>query len=303
MSVDLQLSAYNLEGGGLKADGSYNFDNLLQAFTEAPSPHLINLCEAKFWQARGQKPFRTALRELSTLTGRPYVGELFTGPLGTAVIYDPTVLHLDAGEEPDFPDKRNLARFCLREHPSYRFWAFTEHWSSHDGDQRLARARLLARYGRSEIPTLIAGDTNSSYSGPTQPTINWQRTPVETRDYKGRLINGVWGPDTRALDRLVGTYDHHSGQRINRGGFHDVTELDPDAPNPLPPTGAIGLQDDHILINNAFRTTADIVQGSYHVHLPPGAGPTDWPNDHRRVSCTLRIRPPHPAADADGSPP
>ena len=91
-------------------------------------------------------------------------------------------------------------------------------------------------------------------------------------------------------NRLIGAYDHHSGQRINGGGFHNAADLDPAAPNPLPPTGAFGLQDDHILLNTAFAAAADVVPGSYQVHLPPGAGPDDWPNDHRRVSCTLRIR-------------
>ncbi|RSM37148.1 hypothetical protein DMB66_59710 [Actinoplanes sp. ATCC 53533] len=297
MTIDLQLSLLNLEGGGLQPDGSYDFDGLLRAFAEPPAPHLLMICECKFWHARGKTPFRTAIRQLSTLTGRHYVGELFTGPLGTAVIYDPTVLHLDAGEEPDFPDKRNLARFSLYNAPDFRFWAFVEHWPYHDGDQRLARAKLLARYGTATTPTLLAGDNNGSGTGPHLPVVDWQTIPIATRDYKGQFTDGVWGPDTRAVDRLIGRWDNRTGRRIDGAGFHQVAELDPDAPDPLPPTvnGGSGLHIDHILINDAFLNHARVVAGSYQVHIPPAQDPARWPSDHRRISCTLRLQIPAPA--------
>jgi hypothetical protein len=118
MSTDLHLSLLNLEAGGLQPDGSYDFDGLVRAFADPPAPHLLMICECKFWHARGKTPFRTAIRQLSTLTGRHYVGELFTGPLGTAVIYDPTVLHLDAGEEPAFPDNATSPASPSTTHPT-----------------------------------------------------------------------------------------------------------------------------------------------------------------------------------------
>lgn len=292
MSLDLEISLLNLEGGGLQPDGCYDFDGLLRAFVDPPIPHLLMINECKFWHARGQTPFRTAMRKLSVLTGRRYVGDLFTGPLGTAVIYDPSVLCLDAGEEPEFPDKRNLARFSLYDAPDLRFWVFVEHWPYHDGDQRLNRAKLLAHYGAAATPTLLAGDTNATASGPHLPTIDWQTVPIGVRDYKGQLTDSGWGPDTRAIDRLIGRWDTRAAQRVDGAGYHSVAELDPDAPRPLPPTvnAGSGLHIDHILINNAFLATAHIVAGSYRVHIPPADTPALWPSDHRRISCTLRLQ-------------
>ena len=289
----IEVALFNFEAGGLKTDGSYNFAPLVRAFLDDPNPDLILLCEAKFWHARGKRPFNAAMKDLSVLTGRPYVGELFTGPLGTAVIYDPTVLCLDASEEPDFPDKRNLARFCLRADLGYQLHVFVEHWPYADSEQRLARAKLLARFGTSPVPTLIAGDANSTSSGPHLPNIDWTSVPIGVRDHKGsRDQAGTWCADTRALDRLIGAWDTKTGRRINSAGFHNVAELDPRAPNPLPPTvnGGSGLHIDYILANQALLAAANVVPGSYRVHVPPGTDPANWPSDHRRVSCTLQIR-------------
>jgi endonuclease/exonuclease/phosphatase family metal-dependent hydrolase len=292
MTTDLCVSLLNIEAGCQREDGSYDFTRLVRAFLDDPTADVIALCEAKFWHARGQRPFRTAIRELSVLTGRPYVGELFTGPLGTAVIYDPTVLCLDATEEPYFEDKRNLAQFRLRADLTYRLHVFVEHWSYADSEQRLARAKLLASRGASPIPTIVAGDANCSSSGPHLPHVDWNAVPISIRDHKGRQHpDGTWSADTRALDRLIGAWDSSLGRRVGGAGFHHVAELDPQAPNPLPPTvnGGSGLHIDYILANEALLTTADVVPSSYQVHIPAGANPADWPSDHRRVSCTLRL--------------
>ncbi|MGH3734028.1 MAG: endonuclease/exonuclease/phosphatase family protein [Micromonosporaceae bacterium] len=294
MSLEVNISLLNYEAGGLKTDGSYDFAPLVRAFLDDPNPDLILLCEAKFWHARGKRPFQAAMKDLSVLTGRPYVGELFTGPLGTAVIYDPSVLCLDATEEPDFADKRNLARFSLRADLRYQLQVFAEHWPYADGEQRLARAKLLARFGTGPVPTLIAGDMNATSSGPHLPDPDWANVPVSVRDHKGRQdLDGTWHADTRALDRLIGAWDTQTSRRINGAGFHHLAELDPLAPNPLPPTvNGEHLHIDYILANQALLATAEVVPGSYHVHIPPSANPANWPSDHRRVSCTLRNRGP-----------
>ena len=292
MTTDLCLSLLNIEAGCQREDGSYDFDRLIRAFIDEPNADAILLCETKFWQARGQRPFHTAMKELSALNGRPYVGELFTGPLGTAIIYDPTVLCLDATEEPYFEDKRNLAQLRLRTDLTYRLHIFVEHWSYADSEQRLARAKLLARFGTSPIPTLLAGDTNSTSSGPHLPHIDWNAVPISIRDHKGHQgPDGTWSADTRALDRLIGAWDTSHGRRVNGAEFHHVAELDPQAPRPLPPTvnGGSALHIDYILANQALLATADVVPGSYQVHIPAGTDAADWPSDHRRVSCTLRL--------------
>jgi len=127
--VELTGSLLNFEAGGLREDGVHDFTGLTRAFLDDPQPDVIAICEAKEWHRDGETPFLTAIRELSVLCGRPYVGELHTGPIGTAIIYDPTVLCLLQGEDPRYPDRRNRARFALRADGLRRFDLRTEHWS------------------------------------------------------------------------------------------------------------------------------------------------------------------------------
>ena len=299
----LVLSTYNYQDGGLQPDGTYDFAGLVAAFTDPPVPDLIGLCEAKFWHARGRRPFHTAIKELSLALDRPFVGELFTGPLATAVIYDPAVLCLDASEEPDLEDKRNLARFSLRSSPSTEVRLFVEHWSFHDGDRRLARARLLARHGIEATPTLIVGDLNSSSSGPHLPTVFHGHIAPAVRDYRHlELPDGSWVADTRAVDRLIGAWhephNHVDGEagRRDSAGFHHLAELDPHLPRPFPHTGEGRQHVDYILANNALLKIATVVPGSYRVHRPAGFPPPRY-SDHLRISCTLELTRPTAGAN------
>lgn len=296
MTGELNVSLFNYQDGGLRPDGSFDFANLLEAFADDPVPDLIGICEAKFWDRRGRTPLLAVLKQLSEQLGRPYVGELFTGPLGTAIIYDPTILCLEAGEEPDFPDKRNLARFSLRGAPDCLLYVFVEHWPPDDGDARLARARTLARYGPSSIPTLICGDLNSTSSGPHLPTITWKHLPPAIYDYRFRRLpnraDGAadWALDTRAVDRLIGAWhdpQHHweePARRHDSAGLHHLAELDPAACRPFPPTGEGGLHVDYLLGNTALLKTATVVPGSYRIHKPVRRH-----SDHLRISCTLAL--------------
>ena len=77
--------------------------------------------------------------------------------------YDPNVFDLEAGEEVDFADKQNLARL-LHATTKARCRVLVEHWRS--GTATLGWPReLLATYGPSAIPTIVAGDLNSTASG------------------------------------------------------------------------------------------------------------------------------------------
>ena len=288
--VELTGSLLNFEAGGLREDGVHDFTGLTRAFLDDPQPDVIAICEAKEWHRDGETPFLTAIRELSVLCGRPYVGELHTGPIGTAIIYDPTVLCLLQGEDPRYPDRRNRARFALRADGLRRFDLRTEHWSYSDSSERFARAQRLAQYGTSEIPTLIMGDLNESASGPDFPDLDWDAVPLGVRDYVAyRNEHDDWVRQSSALDRLIGAYDAASGGRINGSGFHTVAELDPQASRPFPATSNVrNLHVDHCLGNDALWQAADVVAGSYDVHVPAG-GRSRWPSDHRRISFALRF--------------
>jgi endonuclease/exonuclease/phosphatase family metal-dependent hydrolase len=293
----LDVSVFNYQAGGLRADGTYDFSGLTEAFRfiADPAPDLLVLCEAKFWGRRGRTPGLAAIRELATMLDRPYVGELHQGPLGTAVIYDPTVLRLTAAEEPEFADKRNRTVFRLGPHDHHQLQVFAEHWSYCDPAQRLARARQLAPWGISKVPTLIAGDLNESASGPHFPEPHWEHVPYAVRDHAARQTNDTggtrWVRQTAAIDRLIGPWYPESITRPQgRGegsGFHHVAELDPNARRPLDATSNVrDLHGDHALVNNALLQTASIAPGSFRVHVPHSR-PADWPSDHRRVSFTI----------------
>jgi endonuclease/exonuclease/phosphatase family metal-dependent hydrolase len=286
--TQVHVSVFNVQDGGLAPNGSFGFTGLRQAFTDDPSPDLIILCEAKFWNRRGRRPFLTAMHELSLLHARPYVGELHSGPLGTAVIYDPTIVCLTAAEEPEFADARNRTEFQLRA-TGQPLRVYAEHWSYCDPHARFTRAQRLAQHGESPVPTLIAGDLNESASGDDFPDLDWTSVPIAVRDYAGhRSTDGHWHRQTRALDRLIGRATPGRRARLDGAGFHHVGELDLQAPRPFPATSnARNLHVDHALVNNALLRTARVVPGSYQVHVPRGRIRTDWPSDHRRVSFTL----------------
>jgi len=291
MTDEVTGSLLNFQAGGLREDGVHDPSGLMRAFLDDPSPDFVAICEAKEWHRDGERPFLAAMRELSVLSGRPYVGELHTGPIGTAIIYDPNILCLLQGEDPRYPDRRNRARFALRADGMRRFDLRTEHWSYSDSSERFARAQRLAQYGTSEIPTLVMGDLNESASGPDFPDLDWDTVPIEVRDYVAyRNEHGDWMRQSSALDRLTGPYDAASGGRIDSSGFHIVAEQDPLAVRPFPATSNVrNLHVDYALMNDAMRRAADVVAGSYHVHVPAG-GRSRWPSDHRRISFALRFR-------------
>jgi hypothetical protein len=299
--VRVTASLFNFEAGGWSEGSGHDFAGLVAAFTEEPVADLIVLNEAKYWDDRGETPFLTALAELAAVTGRPYVGKLCSGPLGSAVVYDPRILRLRRGEDLSFPDKRGRFEFTTTPTEAgtgTRFVVRAEHWAYWSGDPRLERARLLAQFGKNPVPTLIAGDLNSTASGPHLPQIRWDSVPLGVRDYKGlHQPDGSWGPDTRAVDRLIGAWDDRLARRSVGAGFHHVAELDPHAPRPLPATTnqtGSGLHIDHLLINDAWlnphsawlNLDGGVVPGSYRVHIPAGER---FPSDHRRVTVTLAL--------------
>jgi hypothetical protein len=300
--VRVTVSVFNFQAGGWTEGAGFDFAGLLAAFGADPNPDLIVLNEAKYWDDRGETPFLAALERLALVTGRPYVGRLGAGPLGSAVVYDPRVLRLRRGEDLSFPDKRGRFEFTTtpttptgtgsgtETGTGTRFVVRAEHWAYWSGDPRLERARLLAQFGKNPTPTLIAGDLNSTASGPHLPQIDWDTVPLGVRDYKGlQRPDGSWGPDTRAVDRLIGAWDERLGRRTVGAGFHHVAELDRHAPKPLPATTnqtGSGLHIDHLLINDAWLRAGGVVPGSYRVHIPAGE---PFPSDHRRITVTLDL--------------
>jgi endonuclease/exonuclease/phosphatase family metal-dependent hydrolase len=295
----LAVDLFNYQAGGLSSDGRHDFDRMVEAFHPGRVPDVIALNEAKYWHRRGCTPLYQATNALSAALGRPYVPLLGTGAMASAILYDPTVLAAETWNEIEFADKRQLGRFVMRGSGA-RFAIIVDHWSPVDGDARLTRARQLAPYGDSQLPVLLAGDLNSTAAGRLLPQRDWTAVPEHRRSFKGRQrSDGTWGPDTRALDLLIGGWDERTDRRATGRAWHALPDLAYAAGAPAElayrattnhdiNTGG-ELVNDWLLINNAWVRAGGLAGGSYHVHIPSGRTPAECPSDHRRISADLLL--------------
>jgi hypothetical protein len=146
-------------------------------------------------------------------------------------------------------------------------------------------------------------DTNETACGPHLPARRWDeagfpgRTP---RTHKGRKdADGVWGPDTRAVDHLIGRWDDGHGGQVEGSGFHAIAELAYQLGTPaevafratvndgIDPGGG-GLYD-WALVNDAIRGC--VVKDSYRIAVPPATTRDRLPCDHRRETVAANAPP------------
>ncbi|ROO63046.1 hypothetical protein EDC02_5057 [Micromonospora sp. Llam0] len=304
----IDIALFNFQDGGWTPDGGPDFAPLQQAFADVTAaPALILLCEAKRYSDNAGAAKYAAAEALSDQLGVPYVAELGwmpRGPMPPAIFYNPNLLALRRWWNQDdpaaFDDQRNVARFALRDSGAVRdhrreFLAFVHHFAPLSGDARLEEARRVSRYGSTEpLPVIGGGDLNGTASGSHFPERDWMAATPNQRTHKGMLRpDGTWGPDTRALDHLIGEWDDITGQRTNGCGLHALAEMawrtDPNQPilptvNPdIDPGG--GLLIDWLLANDAM--TPHVLPDTYRVHLPdPGQRP---PSDHRLVTAAIDL--------------
>jgi hypothetical protein len=304
----LDIALFNYEDGGLQPDGGYDFRPLQYAMAQAEvRPALILFCEAKHYRAHAGKAKYAAAEALSDELGAPYVAELGSmarAPMPPAIFYNPDQLILRSWWNQDdpgvFDDQRNLARFVIRDsgpvaETRTEFLAFVHHFEPLSGDTRLEEARRLSRYGDSQpLPVVGGGDFNATASGSHLPQRDWLAARFSARSHKGtELADGSWGPDTRALDCLIGTWDERTGQRKDGCGFHAVAEMAwrHDPSRPILPTvnekvdAGGGLLIDWLLVNDAMRE--HVIPDSYQVHIPDQR--YRRPSDHRLVTAAIEF--------------
>jgi hypothetical protein len=299
----MAVALFNYERGGMRADGGYNFGPLQHAFSNVDEPPaLVLFCEAKRYRDNGNAGLCGAAEALADELGRPYVGVLGwldRGPMPPAIFWDPNVLTLRTWCGPDdrdvHDDQRNVARFALRgSGPERRvrteFLAIVAHFSFRSGLVRQHEAQMLGRYGGDRLPVILGGDLNSTASGPHLPTCQWTNAPYYQRTHKGiRAADGTWGPDTAAVDHLIGRWDPAQQQRVDGCGFHALAELCPTRPiiptvnKGIDPGGELHI--DWLLANAAMLP--HVIPGSYRVHVPPDG--QAYPSDHRLVTATLDL--------------
>jgi hypothetical protein len=225
----IDVALFNYQDGGRQSDGTYNFA-LQRSFAdvEAP-PALVLYCEAKNYRDHaGQAKYRAA-EALADDLGVPYVveiGAMSRAPMPPAIFYNPNVLVLRSWWNQDdygvYEVQRNIARFAVRDSGRVtgdrdEFLAWVEHWEPLSGDVRLEAARRISRTGNHDLPVIGGGDLNATASGKHLPQRDWMAARFASRSHKGmRGPDGQWGPDTRALDYLIGTWDEdaRAGGRV-----------------------------------------------------------------------------------------
>ncbi len=301
----IPIAVYNYEHGGLQPQGGYDLQPLQHAFAgmdEAPA--LILFCEAKRYRDNGNEGLHAAAEALSDELGVPYVGVLGSlrrGPIPPAMFYNPTVLTLRNWSNPDdpggFDDQRNLARFAVNDSGPVcatrtEFLAFVCHFDFRSGIVRHQEAELLDRYGKEQLPVIGGGDMNATASGDHLPQRDWMAADYRSRSQKGIPTNGTWGPDTAAVDHLIGRWDPDQQRRVDGCGFHAVAELawQANPRMPLLPTvndgidAGGGLLIDWLLVNDAMLP--HLIPDSYRVHVPEGP---PYPSDHRLVTAAINL--------------
>ncbi len=302
----IDLALFNYENGGRLPDGGYDFLPLQRAFAQTEvKPGLILFCEAKNYRDNAGEAKYAAAEALSEELGVPYcveLGSMKRGPMPPAIFYNPEILTLrrwwQENDPGAFDDQRNVARFALRTSSRVavertEFLAFVHHFEPLSGDVRLDEARRVSRYGDAQpLPVVGGGDFNASASGSHMPQRDWLAARFSSRSHKGiGHPDGSWGPDTRALDYLIGEWDEANQRRVDGCGFHSVAELAwlADPSRPILPTvnekvdAGGGLLIDHLLVNDARRK--HVVAGSYKVHIPDERYRP--PSDHRLVTMAL----------------
>lgn len=303
--VDVAL--FNFEDGGRLVDGTYDFTRLQRAFADVgTAPSLVLLCEAKNYKDHAGEAKYQAAEALSDELGVPYVveiGSMARAPMPPAIFYDPRVLvlrHWWQQEDPGvYEDQKNYAWFAIRGSGRVagdrtEFVAYVEHWEPLSGDVRLEAARRMSRASNLSLPVICGGDLNATASGKHLPQRDWMAAEFRSRSRKGmRGPDGQWGPDTRAVDYLIGTWDEDAQERRDGCGLHAVAEMAwrHDPGKPIVPTvnegvdAGGGLLIDWLVVNEAMKP--HVLPDTYQVHVPdPMASP---PSDHRLVTVTLNL--------------
>jgi len=340
--TELPVALLNIRDGCRVSFGAYDFSPLRRVFADvATPPAILAVNEAKDWGLHGKRGLRLAVAELRRIFDVPYVGEVGVsprGPAAPALVYDPCQVHVDFWGDPsrtldqdgcprcDPPrpalvydprrvhldvwgergltvahDKHNLA--LCHTVDGQPFAVLVDHWSPFDGNDRLARAKIITTYGLWDQPLLLAGDLNGTASGPHWPTRDWLACPYQLRHAKGvQAADSSWSADTRAVDQLIGRWNPGIRRRDEGAGFHAVPELalaqgmaDAEA---MCPTSDVGeyrggeLVIDLMLLNQAWVDGGGLVPGTFRVHRPPPGCvfPDSWFFDHWLTTATLLLR-------------
>jgi hypothetical protein len=136
-------------------------------------------------------------------------------------------------------------------------------------------------------------DTNSTASGDHLPQRDWLEANYRARSHKATVDDGVWVPDTAAVDHLIGRWDKNEQRRVDGCGLHAVAELAWRANPGVALLSTVndgvdaggGLLIDWLLANDAMRR--HVILDSYRVHVPRNGRP--FPSNHRLVTAAIDL--------------
>lgn len=305
----LDIALLNIQNGWSRTgfDFHQRFPLVLADVEDPPALWLFN--EAVGWDAKGGRGRYAAARTLTDLYGTPYVVE--TGWLGRsahppAIAYDPTRLTLRSWMDESTcttPRSRNRAEFddatqAFDPDGPPSLVVSLHHFDYAEGGTRLTQAQRVVHQVPQTVPYIGAGDLNGTASGPHLPDKDWEelvRTQPHKRFHKSWQPGGPgtpWVADTRALDALIGAWDHDRGVRYEPRTLFALAEDDwvqrgdPDAVL-LPTTNTGADAGGSLLIDYILRNRhVELVEGTYRVHVPREGQQV---SDHRLVTATIAV--------------
>jgi hypothetical protein len=333
--TNIDFAYFNYEHGGRRnADytgegGAYDFAPLCRVIGhEGRWPDVLIMGEADRYEYEGGAGLWGAAAAMRAAGGRNYTPLACSlprewGPFAPAYFIDTQTVQIWRYFHHGLPDFAARTRNLLRARIPGRediFHILTGHGDLSGGEQRLADAKNMRRFGYPEFPTVIGEDWNSTPSGPhwaVQDLNDRRRWPhywmIANRALwrHGRRQAGPYRADTRDLDYLCGSWrstwrEHLANVLTHRGpwprgrggawprgrhvggvGFHWVGELvhDNTPTNLAKPNGRQRSQLDGFVVNDLMKDL--IVPDSFLVqdHLDP-----DHPDsDHLVVRVAFNI--------------
>jgi hypothetical protein len=270
----LPVITFNYEGGGLdKTTKRHHFDGLQNTLSRSPkAPGLIQLCEAKSYQADGNDGLYRAAEAITDVFGVPYaplLGRGERGPIPPAIFYDTNRLlprfWIDRGDPEPYTDQVNVCRFAVLGSDDgagrrRELIAAVDHFPGDTPDARVEAAARLHRWAKDPTPVILGGDLNEQPSGGHYPHWDPDLCTALVRRRKARKVGDRWVHSSDALDSLVGTWNAELGAREDGIGFHLLSELAWQAtgrtatiePTVVEKPGEVRLTIDHLIANDAL---------------------------------------------------
>lgn len=231
--MDLPIALINLKDG-LDNGSDLHLLSTILAPCQRTRPAIIAINEARWRLPRGC-PERKAVTDLSRLCGARYeisIGEIERSNTPPALVWDTDRLDLaeySVAATDHHQWGRNTWTVAARNDPTAALRVIVPHLDYASGTRRLMEAETLAAQLGGSVPIMVAGDLNSTGSGPHLPHRDYTHVPQHKRRQKGRLLDsGEWVDDTRSLDTLIGPWDPtaHIRRHDDGAGLYALAETD-----------------------------------------------------------------------------